>query len=331
MESWLCFAGGNALGAFYVGAWQAIEQSGLRVTRMSGASIGAVVATVIAGNPPSRRTEALNDFLERVGQHRPTVGRRASVMGMLMRGHPPLFVPSWPGLWEILPGMPADAAQFRRGPMRRLLERTIDFDRLNDSEIEVTLTALDAESGSIVDFRNRDTVLTVDHVMASTALPILFRPVRLDGGWFLDPGLCENLPLRPLLDRPGEAAILAFDLFAQQGTMPDTMDGIGTRAQDLFFAGQSARIIGCADLQGRTFRHIVLTDPEDIFVGKAFDFGRSNLKRRVQLGAVLTSLSLADLAATVPDTPKTPSDPPALPPASPGGTFDDPDTPSRPA
>lgn len=307
MEAWLCLAGGNALGAFHVGAWDAIERSGLRVTRLSGASIGAVVASVIAGNPPSRRSEALHGFLARVRQNRPVTGRRASVTGMLMRGHPPLFVPSWPGMWEILPGMPPDKAQFRRGPMRRLLERFIDFDLLNGGDIEVTITALDAETGEIVDFRNRDMALSVDHVMASTALPVLFRPVHIDGRSFLDPGLCENLPLRPLLDRPGDAAIIALDLFAQQGRMMETMDGIGTRAQELFFAGQSARIIQGADLRGRDFRHIVLTDPEDVFVGKAFDFGRSNLERRVELGRLLTAASLADLHASIPAAPSEPA------------------------
>lgn len=323
MEAWLCFAGGNALGAFHVGAWQAIEQSGLRVTRMSGASIGAVVAAVIAGNPPARRSDALHGFLAKVRQDRPVAGRRASVTGMVMRGHPSLFVPSWPGLWEILPGMPADKAQFRRGPMRRLLERSIDFDLLNNGDIEVTITALDAETGEIVDFRNRDMVLTVDHLMASTALPILFRPVHLDGRSFLDPGLCENLPLRPLLDRPGDGAIIALDLFARQGRMLETMDGIGTRAQELFFAGQSARIIRNADLAGRDFHHIVLTDPEDVFVGKAFDFGRSNLERRVELGKLLTAASLADLNAQIPAAPH---DPTPL-----EGASDDPAPPSRPA
>lgn len=321
MEAWICFAGGNALGAFHVGAWAAIEQSGLHVTRMSGASIGSVVASVIAGNPPSRRIEALHGFLSSVRQDRPVSGRRASVMAMLMRGHPRLFVPSWPGLWEILPGMPPDKAQFRRGPMRRLLERFIDFDLLNNGDIEVTVTALDAESGEVVDFRNRDRPLTVEHIMASTALPILFRPVHLDGRTFLDPGLCENLPLRPLLDRPGEAAIIALDLFARQGKMLETMDGIGTRAQDLVFAGQSDRIIRSADLRGRDFRHIVLTDPEDVFVGKAFDFGKSNLERRVELGKLLTAASLADLHVPIPVRGETPMK----------GSSDDPDPSSRPA
>ncbi|NOY24670.1 MAG: hypothetical protein GXP62_02250 [Oligoflexia bacterium] len=37
------------------------------------------------------------------------------------------------------------------------------------------------------------------HLLASAALPILFRPVKIDGAWFVDGGLRQNTPLRPAL------------------------------------------------------------------------------------------------------------------------------------
>lgn len=106
MEAWLCLAGGNALGAFHAGAWQAVEEAGLRVTRISGASIGAVIAALVAGSPPGLRDETLRRFLARVGRARSLTGRRTAVAGTLALGHPSLFVPSWPGIWEILPACP---------------------------------------------------------------------------------------------------------------------------------------------------------------------------------------------------------------------------------
>ncbi|MCO6364099.1 hypothetical protein GBO37_15890 [Paracoccus sp. 08] len=63
MQTWLCLSGGNALGAFHAGAWKAIQDAALNVTRISGASIGAIVAAVIAGNQPDRRVESLDRFL----------------------------------------------------------------------------------------------------------------------------------------------------------------------------------------------------------------------------------------------------------------------------
>lgn len=297
MECWLCLAGGNALGAFHVGAWRAIEAFGLNVTRIAGASIGAVVAAVIAGNPPERRSEALEAFVDAIAQTRPPWaldGRRQLVTATLLGGNPSLFSPSLPGALELLPFMPPNISLFRRGQMQSLLERSIDFDRLNDGPIEVTLTALDAQTGEIARFRSSEQRLTVDHIMASTALPGLFRPMTLADRTYFDPGLIENLPLPALLDRAGDAAVLALDLFQQGGGLTQTLNGIASRAQDLAFAGQSARIIAASDARVRRFLHLVLTDPADDFAGKAFDYSRTSLDRRRQLGEDLTAAALAD-------------------------------------
>lgn len=267
----------------------------MRVTRMSGASIGAVVAALIAGSLPDRRTDTLSQFLSRIGETRFITGRRSAVARTLAMGHPSLFLPSWPGVWEILPGMPPDSALLRRDRMRRLLESLIDFDRLNGGEIELTVTALDAETGDIVAFRNTETRLTVDHLMASTALPVLFNPVQIDGRPLLDPGLCENLPLPHLLDRTGDALILALDLFELQKPLTPTVNSVACRAQELVFAGQSARIIKACDLRDRRFRHVILADSADDFAGKAFDYGRERLAHRMSLGRQLTQQSLQDL------------------------------------
>lgn len=295
MECWLCLAGGNALGAFHAGAWTAIETSSLNVTRIAGASIGAVVAAIIAGNAPADRAGMLTEFLQRIAQPSPVLGgRRLLVTATLMAGNPALFSPSFPGLLEVLPFMPPDVALFRRDRMRQLLEQSIDFDILNGGGMEVTLTALDAETGAITRFRTGEQTLTVDHVMASTALPGLFPPVTIAGRTFLDPGLCENLPLPSLLDREGDAAVIALDLYPLAGRMTSTVNGIADRAQALAFAGQSTRIIELARATERRFLHLVLDDPADDYALKAFDYSRASLDRRRQLGKDLTDAHLRE-------------------------------------
>ena len=101
---------------------------------------------------------------------------------------------------------------------------------------------------------------------------------------FVDAGLSENLPLRPLLDRPDEALILACDLYNPVGALRQTMDGIADRAQELAFGCQSRHLLAALDLSGRQVRHIILSDPEDDFAGKAFDYSRASLRRRLHLG-----------------------------------------------
>jgi NTE family protein len=56
---------------------------------------------------------------------------------------------------------------------------------------------------------SRQTRLTVDHVMASAALPLFFPAVRLDGGWYGDGGIRLVTPLSPAVHL-GARRILAF-------------------------------------------------------------------------------------------------------------------------
>src|SRR3712207_5180525 len=56
---------GVALGAVQAGAYEALEDAGgPRPDWIVGASIGAVNAAIVAGNPPGRRVERLRRFWE---------------------------------------------------------------------------------------------------------------------------------------------------------------------------------------------------------------------------------------------------------------------------
>ena len=44
-EVWLCLSGGNALGAYHAGAYQALHSAGIEPTRIAGASIGGIIAS----------------------------------------------------------------------------------------------------------------------------------------------------------------------------------------------------------------------------------------------------------------------------------------------
>ena len=48
----LMLQGGGALGAYHIGAYQALAEHDLHPDWVAGISIGAINAAVIAGNPP---------------------------------------------------------------------------------------------------------------------------------------------------------------------------------------------------------------------------------------------------------------------------------------
>src|SRR5687767_2941025 len=58
----LALAGGNALGAYSAGAYEALHERGYLPDVVSGASVGAINGAIIAGNVPARRIEKLREL-----------------------------------------------------------------------------------------------------------------------------------------------------------------------------------------------------------------------------------------------------------------------------
>jgi NTE family protein len=62
----LVLQGGGALGAYQAGAYEALDKAGLRPNWISGISIGAVNAAILAGSPPEQRIRNLRLFWETI-------------------------------------------------------------------------------------------------------------------------------------------------------------------------------------------------------------------------------------------------------------------------
>src|SRR5262245_46074319 len=62
----LVFQGGGALGAYQAGVYQALHEAGIELDWVIGTSIGAINASLIAGNAPENRLERLEEFWRRM-------------------------------------------------------------------------------------------------------------------------------------------------------------------------------------------------------------------------------------------------------------------------
>lgn len=248
----LCLAGGNALGAYQAGLCAALLDAGFRFPSIAATSIGAVHAALILGAPPGQGAWALRDFWAVVRQSPPILPalwppflsvpglarRRVTLLQTLMTGHSRLFRPKVPGLLSLLAGVEVGRSLFDRAPMRALLAGMIDLDRLNAGETRLFLAAVDAGTGENLCFDSAVEWITLDHLMAVTAFPLLFDPVRIGGRDVVDAGVRRNLPLDLIPDGP--LPVLALDLFPLAGGLPGTLTGVAARAQDLMMAGQAA-------------------------------------------------------------------------------------------
>src|SRR6476659_9112358 len=62
----LVFQGGGALGAYQAGVYQALHEAGIEPDWIIGTSIGAINASLIAGNERENRLDRMREFWRRV-------------------------------------------------------------------------------------------------------------------------------------------------------------------------------------------------------------------------------------------------------------------------
>ena len=113
-------------------------------------------------------------------------------------------------------------------PLREMLENYVKFDYLEtaigNGELEaIAISAMSYASGQSVTFyqgqqsihpwnrarrRGEKTDLTIDHLMASTAIPSLFPAVQLQGGYFGDGAVRQLKPISPALHMGAEQLLI---------------------------------------------------------------------------------------------------------------------------
>src|SRR6058998_3558052 len=67
----LVLQGGGALGAYQAGVYQALHEAGIEPDWIIGTSIGAINASLIAGNEPQQRLPRLREFWQRMAYKAP--------------------------------------------------------------------------------------------------------------------------------------------------------------------------------------------------------------------------------------------------------------------
>ena len=125
--------------------------------------------------------------------------------------------------------------------LRSMLERWVDFDRLNQPDTDASaserpllvLGAVDVMSGVFKAFDSRRGEITANAVLASAAIPTLFRSVPVEGGLYWDGLFSQNPPVRDLLDvRPDEIWVVQINP-QERSTEPRTVVEIADRRNEL--------------------------------------------------------------------------------------------------
>ncbi|WP_336365507.1 patatin-like phospholipase family protein [Marinobacter sp. C2H3] len=228
--------GGGARAAYQVGVLRAIADMypawEYPFQVIVGTSAGAINAMAVAGSQGRFRHSI--DHLEALWSD--------LTMDQVFRSDPFSMMRNVTGIARHMLSRPSEGGPVSfldNRPLRKLLEREIDFPRikatLEAGHIDaVGLNACGYGTGrNLCFFQGRDditswsqgqragtrTELTVDHVLASSAIPTLFPPVRIHREYFGDGVTRQMAHISPAL-RLGARRVLVIGVSANQSTPP---------------------------------------------------------------------------------------------------------------
>ena len=264
----LVLQGGGALGAYQVGTYQALHESGIEPDWVIGTSIGAINAALIVGNEPAQRLEKLREFWDGVEWHQPLgfsatlpwwIAGPASNLTTVTLGVPGFFEPnpkSWLGVRAAL-GV-EDASYYRTDQLRVTLGRLIDFDSINRNSTRLTVGAVNARTGAMRYFDSRRESLDASHIMASGALPPAFPAVRIDGEPYWDGGIYSNTPIEAVLDDDPRKSSTVFNvhLWNPSGNEPQSIWDVLGRQKEIQYSSRAVNHVN-RQKQIHRLRHVI--------------------------------------------------------------------------
>ncbi|MBP0588165.1 patatin-like phospholipase family protein [Paraburkholderia sp. LEh10] len=249
----LALQGGGALGAYHIGAYQALAEHNLHPDWVSGISIGAINSAVIAGNPPEERVAKLDELWRAISWPDLLLGftqwrllqNMVSNAWALTFGQPNFFRPR-PINPFLVPSTPAQSVSFYdTTPMTTTLRHFVDFARINERHVRLSLGATNVATGDIKFFDNTCDVIGPEHVLASGSLPPGFPATQVGPDLYWDGGCVANTPLDAIIDESDHPHMVVFmiDLWKGAGEPPRSMNEVLWRAKQIQYASRVARHI----------------------------------------------------------------------------------------
>lgn len=248
----LIFQGGGALGAYQAGVYEALHEFGIEPDWVTGVSIGAVNAAIIAGNSRARRIERLRAFWDLITERKIWAftpdgdvfrkARNASSALMTMSfGQPGFFQPRQVNPWLAFTGAQNATSFYDASPLKDTLKEFVDFSLINERINRFSVGAVNVLTGNFIYFDNRDEEIEPEHVMASGALPPALPMIKIGTDYYWDGGIVSNTPLQHLLDQEDNLSTLVFqvDLFSARGELPRDIQDVLARHKDIVYSSRT--------------------------------------------------------------------------------------------
>ena len=165
MKLGLVLSGGGARGFAHIGILKALDEMGVHFSVVSGTSSGAIVGSLYAyGYSPDEIFFMIKSL-------------------SIFKSVRPAW--TWAGL-------------LRMDGLQRLLLSHMPENSFEKLKLPLTIAATEIRKGRIEYFSSGE---LIPAILSSCSIPAVFNPMTFNGGLYVDGGLFDNLPVRPIRDK----------------------------------------------------------------------------------------------------------------------------------
>lgn len=200
-------SGGATKGLAHIGAWRAIEELGIDVDIFVGTSAGAIASACFSQGLSS---DEVVDWFRVPWKRR---GKDFALRGRHFLGLPTLRQAVDPG-W-------LTSGLFSIDPLERFLARRLPVNDFRDVDRTVLVTAADVDGRGRVVFGkgHREDVSISQAVAASSSVPLLYRPYRIGGRYYMDGEVVRTLSI-DLAIAAGADVVIVSNVYRPHVTRP---------------------------------------------------------------------------------------------------------------
>ncbi len=215
MKRALILSGGGARGAFQAGVWKYLVQIGWKPDIICGTSIGAINAAAIGSGMDVETLINLWTTYNRRRMYRLNLLQFAAYL-LSQRAIKPLL--------DITPA-------------EKMLHDNLNFQALKKSSTKIIITAVNMLTGHPEFFNQKE--IQLKHILASSAMPLLFPWQEINGIPYWDGGVMVNTPIAPALDFGADEIIVVLlsPVGHKKLLQPDTVLKAGEHLFEHFLSG----------------------------------------------------------------------------------------------
>jgi NTE family protein len=264
----IALQGGGAHGAFTWGVLdRLLEEDAIEAEAMCGTSAGAVNAVTCAYGLHIGGAKKAKELLEELWRKIAMSGSFLFKPGPFDKAYSNGDIYNSPGYMmfnavsQVL--SPYNFNPFNYNPLRGILNDLIDFEELhmyNKKKLFICATNVKTNRAKI--FTNKD--ITVDSVLASACLPLLFQAVEIDGEYYWDGGYMGNPPIFPLIENTHLRDIVLVKINSIIiKSVPTTARDIADRVNEISFNSSLINEMKMIHYRNELIRHGILEATEN--------------------------------------------------------------------